>query len=119
MASLTRRELAVLAAAALAGNSAHAQISSGPGVKAKQILVKDLKGFSLQMTRLTLLDVAPGSKIPWHYHPAAQEIVFGLDGVLRMELDPPAIAHPSRYTSYATARRFEPGPCAAYSQHHR
>jgi quercetin dioxygenase-like cupin family protein len=94
MASLTRRELAVLAAVALAGraNSANGQLRTGPGAKYKEILARDLKGFSLQMTRLTVLDVAPGSKIPWHYHPAAQEIIFGLDGALKIELDPPATA---------------------------
>jgi quercetin dioxygenase-like cupin family protein len=90
MTSLTRRELGILAGAAAAMLPARAQIRSDPGAKYKEILAKDLKGFSLQMTRLTLLEVAPGSKIPWHYHPAAQEIVFGLDGVLWMELDPPA-----------------------------
>jgi quercetin dioxygenase-like cupin family protein len=94
MESLTRRELAVLAAAALAGrvNSANGQIRAGSGANYNEILANDLKGFSLQMTRLTILEVAPGSEIPWHYHPAAQEIIFGLDGVLRIEQDPPATA---------------------------
>jgi quercetin dioxygenase-like cupin family protein len=92
MTTLTRRELGILAGAAAAMGPAHAQIRSDPDVNYKEILAKDLKGSSLQMTRLTLLDAAPGTKIPWHYHPAAQEIVFGLDGALRMELDPPANA---------------------------
>jgi quercetin dioxygenase-like cupin family protein len=87
MASLTRRDLAVLATAAIAGgaNSAHAQIRSGSGAKYTQILAKDLEGFSLQMTRLTLMDVAPGTQIPRHYHPAAQEIAFGIDGTFTLD----------------------------------
>jgi quercetin dioxygenase-like cupin family protein len=92
MTSLTRRDLAMLAAAVTTANLAHAaQIRSGPGAKYKEILAKDLEGFRLQMTRLTLMDVAPGTQIPWHYHPAAQEIVFGLDGSLIIEVDPAAV----------------------------
>jgi quercetin dioxygenase-like cupin family protein len=93
MTSLTRRDLGILAAAAAsaaATSSSFAQIRSGPGAKYNEILARDLKGFPLQMTRLTLMDVAPGTEIPWHYHPAAQEIVFGLDGVLRIEVNPAA-----------------------------
>jgi quercetin dioxygenase-like cupin family protein len=95
MTSLTRRDLAILAAAAAVASATDpvhaAQIRSGPGAKYNELLTKDLKGFPLQMTRLTLMDVAPGTQIPWHYHPAAQEIVFGLDGELTIELDPPTV----------------------------
>ncbi|MGA7323616.1 MAG: cupin domain-containing protein [Rhodomicrobium sp.] len=94
MTSLTRRDLAILAAAVAAAttsDTADAQLRSGPGAKYKEILAKDLQGFPLQMTRLTTMDVAPGTQIPWHYHPAAQEIVFGLEGVITFEVDPPAI----------------------------
>jgi quercetin dioxygenase-like cupin family protein len=91
MASLTRRELAVLAASAAVtarANSTRAQIRSGPGVKYTEILAKDLEGFSLQMTRLTLMDVAPETQIPRHYHPAAQEIAFGIDGTFTLDIHP-------------------------------
>jgi quercetin dioxygenase-like cupin family protein len=90
MTSLTRRDLGILAASVAAMNPVHAQILSGPGAKYKEILARDLEGFPHHMTRLTLMDVAPGTQIPWHYHPAAQEIVFGLDGALTLEVDPPA-----------------------------
>jgi quercetin dioxygenase-like cupin family protein len=82
----------MLAGALAAMGPAHAQIRSDPGAKYKEILANDLKGFNLHMTRLTLLDAEPGSKIPWHYHPAAQEIIFVLNGMLRIELDPPVTA---------------------------
>ncbi len=93
MTTLTRRDLAMLAAAvaAAATDSADAQIRSGSGAKYKEILAKDLQGFPLQMIRLTIMDVAPGTSIPWHYHPAAQEIAFGLEGVMTFEVDPPAV----------------------------
>ncbi|HZV21095.1 MAG TPA: cupin domain-containing protein, partial [Hyphomicrobiales bacterium] len=88
MTAFTRRDLAILAAAAAAASVTKpveaAQIRSGPGAKYKEILSKDLKGFPLQMTRLSIMEVAPGTEIPWHYHPAAQEIVFGLEGELKM-----------------------------------
>jgi quercetin dioxygenase-like cupin family protein len=89
MASLTRRELAAFAAAAAAASSANAdsgQIRSGAGAKYTELLANDLKGFSLQMTRLTLMDVAPGTQFPRHYHPAAQEIAFGIDGAFTLDM---------------------------------
>jgi quercetin dioxygenase-like cupin family protein len=94
MTSLTRRDLGMLATAAASAaaiGSSFAQLRSGPGAKYNEILARDLKGFPLQMTRLTLMDVAPGTEIPWHYHPAAQEIVFGLEGVLMIEINPAAV----------------------------
>ncbi len=39
------------------------------------------------MTRLTLVDLAPGISIPRHYHPAAQEIAFGIDGALTLDVE--------------------------------
>ena len=90
MASLTRRELGILAAAAMAVagrmDSAGGQIRSGRGAKYTEILAKDLEGFPLQMTRLTLMDVTPGTQIPRHYHPAAQEIAFGIDGTFSLDI---------------------------------
>jgi quercetin dioxygenase-like cupin family protein len=94
MTLLTRRDLGILASAAASAaamSPSFAQIRSGPGAKYNEILARDLKGFPLQMTRLTLMDVVPGAEIPWHYHPAAQEIVFGLNGVLKIEINPAAV----------------------------
>jgi quercetin dioxygenase-like cupin family protein len=91
MASLTRRELAILATAAAAAGGAslaRGQIRSGPGAKYTEVLAKDLEGFSLQMTRLTLMEAAPGTQIPRHYHPAAQEIAFGIDGTFTLDIHP-------------------------------
>jgi len=90
MIAMSRRELGILAAAATAAaasSPAHAQIRSGPGAKYTILLAKDLKGFPRQETRLTLMDVAPGTPIPRHYHPAAQEIAFGIDGSLTLEVE--------------------------------
>jgi quercetin dioxygenase-like cupin family protein len=89
MTSLTRRELGMLAAAlsAVAASSpANAQLRSGPGAKYTTLINQDLEGFPLQMTRLTLMDVAPGTVIPRHYHPGAQEIAFVIDGALTLEV---------------------------------
>jgi len=91
MTLLTRRDLTILAAAAAAAasGSAYAQTapSGPPGVKATVLMDKDLEGFPLQMTRLTLVELAPGSSIPRHNHPGAQEIVFGMDGALTLDVD--------------------------------
>jgi quercetin dioxygenase-like cupin family protein len=89
MTLLSRRDLGILAAAAAAASSsAHAQVSirSGPGAKYNIIIDNDLEGTPLHATRLTIMDVAPGTQIPPHYHPAAQEIAFGMDGVLTMQV---------------------------------
>ena len=91
MTLLTRRDLGILAAAAaaIASNSANAQPApyAGQGVKLNIIIDKDLEGFPLQMTRLTLVDIAPGISIPRHLHPAAQEIAFGMDGALTFDVE--------------------------------
>jgi quercetin dioxygenase-like cupin family protein len=39
------------------------------------------------MTQLTLVDLAPGISIPRHLHPAAQEIAFGMDGALTLDVE--------------------------------
>ena len=89
MTSLTRRELGILAAALSAAASstpAGAQLRSGAGAQYKTLINQELEGFPLQMTRLTLMEVEPGTVIPRHYHPAAQEIAFVIDGVLTIEV---------------------------------
>jgi quercetin dioxygenase-like cupin family protein len=92
MTLLTRRDLAFLAAAAAAAASnapAHAQNApyGGQGVNLKVIVDQELAGFPLQMTRLTLIEFAPGSSITRHHHPAAQEVVFGMDGGLMIDVE--------------------------------
>jgi quercetin dioxygenase-like cupin family protein len=91
MTTLTRRDLAILAtaAAAAASGPTYAQNASyaGEGVKLSVIVDQELPGFPLQMTRLTIAEFEPRSSMPRHRHPAAQEIVFGMEGVLAIDIE--------------------------------
>jgi quercetin dioxygenase-like cupin family protein len=89
MITLTRRDLGILAAIAAASSTSYAQNApyGGEGVKLNILVDQDLPGFPSQNTRLTLVELASGSSIPRHHHPAAQEIVFGLDGMLTVDVD--------------------------------
>ena len=88
MIVLTRRDLGILAAIAASSTASYAQAPyGGDAVKSKIIVDQDLAGFAGQNTRLTLNEIASGGAIPRHHHPAAQEVVFGLDGALTLEVD--------------------------------
>ena len=52
------------------------------GPKLTQILRKDLQAQDqkVQETVVNVLEMAPGVAAPWHMHPAAQEILFVIDG---------------------------------------
>ena len=127
MPSLTRREPALLAAAAAAGPTAAGavQIRSGPGAKYTELLSKDLKGVPNQMTRLTVMDVAPGTLIPWHYHPFAQEIIYGLQGELRWTRRPAKAHQAGRlfssrwHAAHAAPGRGATGKGSVHAQHYR
>jgi quercetin dioxygenase-like cupin family protein len=92
MTSLSRRDLNILAATALAAvASGRAYTQTAPygiqGVKVHILMEPDLAGFAPQTTRLTLVELALGSSIPRHMHPSAQEIVYVLDGTLVIDVD--------------------------------
>ena len=54
-----------------------------------QILREDLKGQAnqVQETVVTVVEVPPGRGVPWHMHPGAQEILYGLEGGLTLEVE--------------------------------
>jgi quercetin dioxygenase-like cupin family protein len=57
--------------------------------KASEILRKDLEGQGqkVEETVVTMVEFAPGAAAPWHAHPGAQELVFGIEGRLMVEAD--------------------------------
>jgi quercetin dioxygenase-like cupin family protein len=109
-----------LAAAAATPKSGWAQ-SSGGGPSLKEILRRNLEGQGqrVQETLVTVVTFPPGVVSTWHIHPGAQELVFGLEGTLILEVEgeaakplnvgesgliPGDIAHAVRNESADTAR---------------
>jgi quercetin dioxygenase-like cupin family protein len=78
---------ATVAAQAAAGR-AWAQAPQG-GPKATQLLREELTGQAnqVQETVVTVVEVPPGKEVPWHIHPGAQEILYGLEGSLTLEVE--------------------------------
>jgi len=89
---LVRRQFLGCVGAALAlpvtSRMAVAQLPQA-GPKLTQILKSDLQDQDqkVEETVVNILDVAPGAGAPWHIHPAAQEIIFVVDGNLTVEVD--------------------------------
>ncbi len=89
---LVRRQFLRLAGAVAAAPAAAgfvwAQAPQG-GPKATQVLREDLKGQAnlVQETVVTAVEVPPGKGVPWHMHPGAQEILYGLEGSLTIEVE--------------------------------
>ena len=69
-------------------SAARAQAPTG-GPKASQILRRDLdgQGQKVQETVVTVVEFPPSSVAPWHLHPGAQEILYGLEGNLSVEVE--------------------------------
>src|SRR5262245_27336088 len=76
-----------LAAAAATSQSGWAQ-SSGRGPSPKEILRRDLQGQGqkVEETLVTVVTFPPGAVSSWHIHPGAQELVFGLEAKLILEM---------------------------------
>jgi quercetin dioxygenase-like cupin family protein len=87
-----RRRFLQIAGAALTASAANPaawpQTPSG-GPKASQVLRKDLEGQGqkVEETVVTVVEFPPGAAAPWHAHPGAQELLFGLEGKLTVEVD--------------------------------
>jgi quercetin dioxygenase-like cupin family protein len=87
-----RRRFLQIAGAALTASAANPaawpQTPSG-GPKASQVLRKDLEGQDqkVEETVVTIVEFPPGAAAPWHAHPGAQELLFGLEGKLTVEVD--------------------------------
>jgi quercetin dioxygenase-like cupin family protein len=89
--NLVRRrflQIAGAAATASAAPSAWAQTATG-GPKANQVMRRDLEGQGqkVQETVVTLVEFPPGAVAPWHMHPGAQELLYGLEGKLTVEVE--------------------------------
>ena len=77
-----------LVTASVVVRAAWAQTPTG-GPKANQILRRDLdgQGQRVQESVVTVVEFPPGSVAPWHMHPGAQEILYGLEGNLTVEVE--------------------------------
>jgi len=64
-----------------------AQPAGGP--RANQVLRRNLEGQDekVQETVVTIVEFPPGSVAPWHMHPGAQELLYGLEGDLAVEVE--------------------------------
>ena len=88
---LVRRQLLQIAGwmvAIGASSRVWAQVPAG-GPKANQILRRDLEGqaHKVEETVVTVVEFLSGSGAPWHMHPGAQELLFGLEGTLTIEVE--------------------------------
>ncbi|HJY79888.1 MAG TPA: cupin domain-containing protein [Candidatus Binatia bacterium] len=87
-----RREFLQLAGAAITvsgvSHSPRAQTQAG-GPSPIEILRSDLIGQDHKVTEtlVTTVTFPPGSVSSWHVHPGAQELVFGLEGKLTLEIE--------------------------------
>jgi quercetin dioxygenase-like cupin family protein len=87
-----RRHFLQIAGAALTASAmapaAWPQTPTG-GPKANQILRSDLEGQgqTVQETVVTVVEFPPGAAAPWHAHPGAQELLFGIEGTLTVEVN--------------------------------
>ena len=56
-----------------------------PKVEAKHVLTKPLEGDPSKQVDIQVYTFPPGSAVPWHTHPGAHEIEYGLEGTLMIE----------------------------------
>ena len=86
---LVRREFLQLASVMVmaAATPKEAEAAAGPSVT--EILRRDLVGQNQKVTEtlVTVVAFPPGAESTWHIHPGAQELVFGLQGILTLEID--------------------------------
>jgi quercetin dioxygenase-like cupin family protein len=91
MHEVRRRFLQITGAALTVSAVSPAAWSQTPpqGPKASQVLRKDLEGQAqkVEETVVTIVEFPPGAAAPWHAHPGAQEVLFGLEGRLTVEVD--------------------------------
>lgn len=85
-----KRIAAVFFITALIGSSAAPQLfaredAAPPKVKAERLLTKPLAGEPDKEINIQLYTFPPGSAVPWHNHPGAHEIEYGLEGTLMIE----------------------------------
>lgn len=56
-----------------------------PKVEAQHLLTKPLEGEPGKEVDIQVYTFPPGSAVPWHTHPGAHEIEYGLQGTLMIE----------------------------------
>lgn len=56
-----------------------------PKVEAEHLLTKPLAGQPGKAVDIQVYTFPPGSAVPWHIHPGAHEIEYGLEGTLMIE----------------------------------
>jgi len=56
-------------------------------VKAKELLVADLAGEPGKEVNIQVYTFPPGSSVPWHIQPEAQEFDYQLDGSLNLQTE--------------------------------
>ena len=56
-----------------------------PKVEAQHLLTKPLEGDPGKQIDIQVYIFPPGSAVPWHTHPGAHEIEYGLEGTLMIE----------------------------------
>jgi quercetin dioxygenase-like cupin family protein len=89
---LVRRDFLQLAGAMIAASAAPQSIraqTQGMGPNPTEILRGDLlgQGHKVTETVVTVVAFPPGAISTWHVHPGAQELVFGLQGRLTLEIE--------------------------------
>ena len=85
-----RREFLQLAGGVIAGFSHSARAQTQAGAPSPiEVLRSDLLGqdHKVMETLVTMVTFPPGSVSRWHVHPGAQELVFGLEGKLTLEIE--------------------------------
>jgi len=86
---LVRREFLHLAGAMAMASAASQSSEAAAGPSPTEILRSDLVGQDQKVveTLVTVVSFPPGAVSTWHVHPGAQELVFGLQGKLMLEID--------------------------------
>jgi quercetin dioxygenase-like cupin family protein len=89
---LVRRDFLQLAGAMIAASATSQSLKAqtpGTGPNPSEILRGELLGQDHKVTETVVTVVAfpPGAISAWHVHPGAQELVFGLQGRLRVEVE--------------------------------
>src|SRR5262245_26764287 len=86
---LVRREFLHLAGAMAMASAASQSSEAAAGPSPTEILRSDLVGQDQKVveTLVTVVAFPPGAVSTWHVHPGTQELVFGLQGKLTLEIE--------------------------------
>jgi quercetin dioxygenase-like cupin family protein len=87
--TLVRREFLQLTGSAIMVSAVSPLAEAATGPSAMEVLRSDLlgQGQKVAETLVTVVSFPPGAVSSWHIHPGAQELVFGLQGKLTLEID--------------------------------